>query len=133
MFAYPPLRRCVLIGLLAVWIAEDTDAALPEADNAAILASEGSSDGWIVALGDSYISGEGLHVYEPESDDADNQCHRAPGAGNPGGVANPPLAYPQLIVDPLVPPVGAPTLEQLAIDEPLIHAFDFVERVEPCE
>lgn len=69
----------VLLGLVVVWVAEDTDFAVPDAD---------SGGGWVVALGDSYISGEGAPVFfEGTNSPSSNECRRAP------------TAYPQVVGD----------------------------------
>lgn len=67
----------VLLGLVVVWVAEDTDYAQPDDD---------AGGGWVVALGDSYISGEGAPVfYEGTNSPSSNECRRAP------------TAYPQFV------------------------------------
>ena len=74
----------IVLSFLVVWVAEDTDAARPEIDNADIAAVEGSSDAWIVALGDSFISGEGASdFYAGTNSPGSNECRRAPTAYPP--------------------------------------------------
>ncbi|MEO0491809.1 MAG: SGNH/GDSL hydrolase family protein [Actinomycetota bacterium] len=89
----------VMIGLLVTWVAHDTDAADPNEfnDETALLAVGGQgtaqSDSavpqpvsWLVALGDSYISGEGADdFFAGTNSPGSNDCRRAP------------TAYPQLV------------------------------------
>ena len=70
----------VIVGLVLVWVAGDTDGNDIEADNAAILDSS-NDERWIVAIGDSFISGEGApEFYADTNSPGSNECRRAPTA-----------------------------------------------------
>ena len=69
----------VLLSLLVVWVANDTDSASAEADNAVSIEADDWNGEWIVAFGDSFISGEGAPLYyEGTNSPGSNDCRRAP-------------------------------------------------------
>ena len=69
----------VLFALLVVWVAADTDSASIDIDNAASITAEDWSGEWVVAFGDSFISGEGApRYYEGTNSPGTNDCRRAP-------------------------------------------------------
>ncbi|MEM9563421.1 MAG: GDSL-type esterase/lipase family protein [Actinomycetota bacterium] len=73
----------VLVGLVLVWVAADAESGPdPSIDAEQAIADDQSLQGtWYVAIGDSYISGEGADTfYTGTNAPGDNSCHRAPTA-----------------------------------------------------
>lgn len=71
----------VLLGAGVVWVAEDTDASRPEVANEQIRLSDDATGTWVVALGDSFISGEGAPEFHAGTNSpGTNDCRRAPSA-----------------------------------------------------